>query len=323
MQITLLRSFGILTLTFIYTSIFATAFASIWESGKIVYTSRSFGDLDIYSMGPNGDDKTALTFSAANEYDPTWSPNGQQILFVSDRSGQPDIYIMDDDGDNEERVRFLSRHRTSPTWAPDGKRIAYSLNLEEIYIFNLVTLLPEYLVDGANPAWSPDGRYIAFIRGGAGAEGKNGASLYVINLETLFVRKLVDGDRFTELSDPTWGPQSTYIVFSHVNVLEGSGIYYVHRWGGVAKRMNFWDDHHLHHPDISPYGGEMLLEAHPDDYTMQHIYKVTRRTNHWQRLTSVLDSTYNFDPDWWHPMSFPVEKQDSQVTTTWGELKKK
>ena len=55
------------------------------------------------------------------------------------------------------------------------------LNLQGIYIFNLVTRLPEYLIDGANPAWSPDGRYIAFIRGGIGAEGKNGASLYVMS----------------------------------------------------------------------------------------------------------------------------------------------
>lgn len=114
MKITRFLAFCLLSFTLIYTSIFTTAFASIWESGEIVYTSQTFGDLDIYSMGPNGDDKTLLTLSASNDYDPTWSPNGRQILFVSDRSGQPDIYIMEADGGNPEQVRILSKHRTSP-----------------------------------------------------------------------------------------------------------------------------------------------------------------------------------------------------------------
>jgi len=322
MKITRFLTFRLLPFILVCTSISTSAFASIWESGKIVYTSQSFGDLDIYSMGPHGDDKTRLTSSATDDYDPAWSPNGQQIVFVSDRSGQPDLYIMDDDGSNKERIRIFSKHRTSPTWAPDGERIAYSLNLEEIYIWDFVLGLPEFLVAGANPAWSPDGRYIAFLQDGAGSGASEGASLYVIDLETRWVRKLVDGSLLTELSDPTWGPQSIYIVFSWVDTFGDSGIYYVPRWGGGARRMNYWEGYHLHHPDISPYGGEMLLEAHPDDYTQQHIYKVTRRTNHWQRLTSLLNSTYNYDPDWWYPTTFPVEQRDSQFTTTWGELKK-
>ena len=312
----------VLGLTLVCASIYSITSASIWESGKIVYTSQSsiITDLDIYSMGPNGDDKTLLTFAATDDYDPTWAPSGRQILFVSEQEGQPDIYIMDSDGGNQRRVRSSPSHRTSPTWAPDGQRFAYSWNLEEIWIYDFVTVSPEYVVDGANPAWSPDGRYIAFIRGGSGSNGWDNASLYVIDLETGTESKLVDATPFSELSDPTWSPQSDYIVFSWLNFFTG-GIYYVARWGGEAKIMSQSEGHHLHHPEIAPYGGEMLMEVHPDDYTMQHIYKVTRRTNNWQRLTS--GSGYNFDPDWWHPTSFPVQPQTSLSTTTWGELKRK
>ena len=323
MKITKVLAFNVLSLTLILVSNCINVFASIWESGKIVYTSELFNDLDIYSMGPNGDDRTRLTFSVADDYDPTWSPNGQQILFVSERNGQPDIYIMDADGGNQRSVRSNFGHRTSPTWAPDGQRFAYSFTLEEIWTYDFVADSSEYIVDGANPAWSPDGKHIAFIRGGSGSNASDGASLYVIDLETGTESKLVDTTLFSELSDPTWGPQSNYIVFSWVDLLTNSGIYYVPRWGGDAKILNQWDDHHLHHPDIAPHGGEMLVEAHPEIYTEQHVYKITRRTNNWQKLTSSLTSTYNHDPDWWHPTSFPVQPNDSLSTTTWGDLKKK
>lgn len=308
------RFLALSVLTLVSVSICANA--SIWESGKIVYTSQIFStsDLDIYSMGPNGDDRTILTDSIADDYDPTWSPNGRQILFVSERDGQPDIYIMDNDGGNQRPIRVVHKHRTSPTWAPDGQRIAYSLDSEQIFIYDLIRAVPEYIVAGANPAWSPDGRYIAFIRDG---------SLYVIDLETMIESKLVDSALFGELSDPTWGSQSNYIVFSWVGLLTDSGIYYVPRWGGVAEILHQVQGHHVHHPDIAPYGGEILVEVHPDSFTEQHIYKVTHRTNNWQQLTLDSNSTYNYDPDWWHPTSFSVQPNDSQSTTTWGQLKKK
>ncbi len=303
-------------------NISSTAIASIWESGKIVYASQSFNfsDLDIYFMGPNGDDKTRLTTAFADDYDPTWSPGGRQILFVSERDGVPDIYVMDTDGSNQRQVRDTNAHRTSPTWAPDGQRFAYSWNLQGIWIYDFLDLSAEYVVDGVNPAWSPDGRYIAFIRGGSGAEGWRGASLYMIDLETGSESELVKGDLLFELSDPTWSPQSDYIVFSWSGFFT-DGIYYVPRWGGESEMMNQWSGNHLHHPEIAPYGGETLVEVHPDDYSMQHIYKVTRRTNNWQQLTS--GSGYNFDPDWWHPTSFPVQPQTSLSTRTWGEVKGK
>ena len=201
--------------------------------------------------------------------------------------------------------------------------MAYSLNFQEIFVYDLIRNFPEKVVDGANPAWSPDGRHIAFIRGGSESNPWEGASLYVLSLETGVESKLVDGTLFSELSDPTWGPQSDYVVFSWVDFFTDSGIYYVPRWGGDAEILRWWAEHHLHHPDIAPYGGEMLVEGHPDDYTRQDVYKITLKTNRLQRLTSTSDSRYNYDPDWWHPASFSVQPQALSLMRTWGELKKR
>lgn len=73
--------------------------------------------------------QTQLTFSG-NNYAPSWSHDGAQIVYVSDRFGEPDIYLMDreglgsflittDDGNVENR---------SPSISPDGRWVAYVSN---------------------------------------------------------------------------------------------------------------------------------------------------------------------------------------------------
>lgn len=323
MKVTRYLAFCVIALAVVYANVCSPVFASIWESGKIVYTSRH-GDLDICSMGPNGGGRTVLTTNLADDYDPKWSPDGTEILFVSERGGQPDVYIMNANGSNQRRVRRNSGHRTSPTWAPDGRRIAYSWNEEDIYIYNRFTGASEFLVTGANPAWSPDGTHIAFISGGSRFNPYTGASLYVINVQTGIKRRIVRGITDAMISDPAWGPQSNYIVFRYDAGYGFPRVHSVPRWGGESTVIARWEDHFVYSPAVAPYGGEILVAVW-DVFSTEaaHIYKITRRTNNWQRLTSSSDSTDNDEPDWWHPSSFPVEPQASQLTTTWGELKKK
>ena len=70
------------------------------------------------------------------------------------------------------------------------------------------------------------------------------------------------------------------------------------------------------------YGGEFIVSRHNLNTGNRYLYKITRRTNNWQRI-GLSSATYNDDADWWHPSYFPVEPGASQLTTTWGDLKKK
>jgi TolB protein len=52
----------------------------------------------IHVIGVDGTDMRQLTEDEASSWSPSWSPDGQQIVFTSDRDGDADIYVMNVDG---------------------------------------------------------------------------------------------------------------------------------------------------------------------------------------------------------------------------------
>lgn len=53
---------------------------------------------------------------------PSWSPDGDRLVFATRKVGLSTISIIDSDGSHR---RLLARHASSPTWSPDGRVIAY------------------------------------------------------------------------------------------------------------------------------------------------------------------------------------------------------
>ena len=302
--------------------------ADFYTSGKVVYTTNDLGDLDIAVMGPNGEHVAVLTASTDNEFDPTWSPDGTEVLYVRASAGN-EVWLMDADGDNQ---RSIVSFGEEPSWAPDGDRFVARDHWEEtLDIYTLNAARNDWddvdvIVDSGNPtfpAWSPDGRYIAYVAGGASGSPWNGGSLYVYDVAADRSTKIVSGTPGRSMSWPTWGPQSNRIVFSWQSErTEGNiGIFVVTRTGEHLHWDRWWGGYYLYHPTVAPYGGEFIL-SRVHSSGNRDLYKVTRRTSNWQRLDPD-SGTYNDDADWWHPSSFSVEPGASQLTTTWGDLKKK
>lgn len=92
----------------------------------------------IYTMSPDGSNKTRLTTSRMNEY-PAWSPDGKRIVFTFCEGGyEGDIYIMNSDGSNQTRLTFKAKKNYSnvePKWSADGKKIFYWM-VPDIPIFS-------------------------------------------------------------------------------------------------------------------------------------------------------------------------------------------
>ena len=83
--------------------------AMLHGNGKIAFDRDVHDNWDIYVKQPAGGSPAArLTTSAADDFAPSFSPNGARIAFTSDRHGNYDVYTMNSAG------RDLRRITTNP-----------------------------------------------------------------------------------------------------------------------------------------------------------------------------------------------------------------
>ena len=84
---------------------------------------------EIYVMAADGGNQHRLTENLKNDWDPSWSPDGERIAFASDRKGDFvnfEIYVMDADGGNQHRLTENRHTDSSPSWSPDSEHITFS-----------------------------------------------------------------------------------------------------------------------------------------------------------------------------------------------------
>jgi len=83
---------------------------------------------EIYVMNVDGSNLMRLTNTDAAEDHPSWSRDGEHILFDADYDGDGyyEIYVMDADGGNMMRLTFNDSSDQFADWSPDGTQIAYS-----------------------------------------------------------------------------------------------------------------------------------------------------------------------------------------------------
>src|SRR5256712_9672565 len=177
--------------------------------GRIAFHSNRDGDFDIYVMNADGSGVTQVTHNTINEFDPIWSPNGQQIAFgrISGCCAAA-VVVINADGSGE---RVLADNGFPGAWSPDGRQIAFSRN-GDVYVMNVDgSAVTQLTHDGtASPtAWSPNGKQIAFTSFRSG-----NSDIYVMNTDGSGVIQLTD-DPATDFGDRAgWSPDGRRFVFS-------------------------------------------------------------------------------------------------------------
>lgn len=159
-----------------------TLFGVSWSHGteRIAFSHGGvFGkpadSVNIMAAAPDEEKIEPLTTDAGNNGFPSYSPDGERIVFRSGRAGNKNLYIMDRTGQNIRRLTEGDWTDTMCDWSPGGDWIAFASDRGDD--FEIWLIRPDgsglrKLIGGGgrhnHPHFSPDARWIVFTSQRAG-----------------------------------------------------------------------------------------------------------------------------------------------------------
>jgi eukaryotic-like serine/threonine-protein kinase len=92
------------------------------DGKRVAFTT--FLHEDLFVVGTDGSSFRRLTDDAFRDRGPTWSPDGERLVFYSDRAGSYQLWSIRPDGSGLRQLSHLAGAANYPVWSPDGSRIA-------------------------------------------------------------------------------------------------------------------------------------------------------------------------------------------------------
>lgn len=157
----------------------------------------------------NRDGSNPREVSADRAIDPTWSPDGKQILFASVIDSLTQLFIINVDGTGLRQVSNLPDLRGRSDWSPLNLIVTYS---GKPWARELFTMNPDGSAQrqispaGGNsqgPSFSPDGQWVAFTSYFDRYE-VHGCEIYIMRVDGSDLRRLTNNDYCDY--QPRWGP---------------------------------------------------------------------------------------------------------------------
>jgi Tol biopolymer transport system component len=232
---------------------------------------------------------------SADDYYPSWSPDGSRIVFFSDRDGNYEIYSMNPDGSDQTRMTDNPATDRQPSFSPNGKEILFVSERDgnvEIYVMNADGSNQKRLTDNPSgdhcPFFSPDGKKILFDSSRDG-----NVEIYMMN---------ADGSDQTRLTanpaadgSPTWSPDGTKIAFHSTR--DGNAEIYMMNADGSDQTRLTTNPAADGSPTWSPDGTKIAFLSTRDGNA--EIYIMDKDGSDLRRLTNepAMDTSPFWSPD--------------------------
>lgn len=231
-----------------------------------------------------------------------------RLVFNDGATGTREVWVTNPDGTGKQNVSNDASHDDwRPSWSPDGTKVVFESNRAgnfDIFVVNadgsgLKNLTQSNTGDDIHGVWSPDGTKIAYVAHSVpwvtNADGTGQAQVSTL----------------TQVNDLAWSPDSTKIVFAHVNpsfpaqfvtaIVSGSPVQ-VSPTGSFTAPDAVWAPNNK----IAFYGGGANFDVYTVNSDASGSFNVTQSaaneyTPHWTKdgTTLVFSSDKNGKVEIW------------------------
>lgn len=172
------------------------------------------GEKHIVVMDVDGQRARQVTRSGGLNLLPSFTPDGNALVFTSYRYDNPDLFEVPVAGGQAKRLSNRPGLNTGGRVSPDGSKIALTLSQDgnsEVYLLNrkgaLVRRLTKAWGIDTSPSWSPDGKRLAFVSSRAG-----NPHLYMMNPDGSGQKRLTFQGTYNQT--PNFSPRGDLIAFT-------------------------------------------------------------------------------------------------------------
>lgn len=285
-------------------------------TGQIAFASTRSSIPQLYLVNADGTDLKQLTIMEQGACQPSWSPDGSQLVFISPCLGRADftetiynessLYIINADGTGLDQLTAAPGSDFEPAWSPDGSKIAFTSvrgGFRQIYSLDIesreVTLLTNTTsaIESSQPSWSPDGTKIVYLVKRVGSY-----QVWTMNANGQEAVQVTRSGQ--DLWDylPTWSPDGRTVFFNQrrpgafrpwLMQIDSEDL------TQEPRRLNFITP--IEDVSVSADGYWLVFEG-MDNEGNREIYFMTVAGSGRTRLTN--DPKIDFDPAW-RPLQSP------------------
>ena len=187
----------------------------------------------IWVVEADGSNMVQLTSGHQWDNSPSWSPDGNQIVFQRGFfEGDNYIVTIDVDGSNKTPLTAGFPEDYGPSWSPDGATIGYVTEYGQLALMapdgsNRREIVANHAVGGVfgGMSWSPDSSQIAYTK-----DLGECTAIVLINADGTDERRIsyLPGDS----REPAWSPDGELLLFVNAFAITWSQIYIVSVHGG-------------------------------------------------------------------------------------------